>query len=102
MIAQAMRAILLASATATTLAGFLASSFITQGCLSGCVPRVSDDRRRTDDEQPAQIAIALLGDAAEPLLAAGRVLPRNESDPGGELASRLEDRSGRSSSPRSP
>jgi hypothetical protein len=36
MIAQAMRAILLATATATSLAGFLASSFIIQGRLCGC------------------------------------------------------------------
>jgi hypothetical protein len=32
MIAQAMRAILLATATATSLAGFLASSRMIQGC----------------------------------------------------------------------
>src|SRR5215470_82634 len=36
MIAQAMRAILLATATATSLAGFLASSLMTQGCFCGC------------------------------------------------------------------
>jgi hypothetical protein len=36
MIAQAMRAILLATATATSLAGFLASNFMIQGCFCGC------------------------------------------------------------------
>jgi hypothetical protein len=36
MIAQAMRAILLATATATSLAGFLASSLMIQGCFCGC------------------------------------------------------------------
>jgi len=35
----------------------------------------------TDDEQPSEIAISLLGDAAEPLLATRRVLPRHKSDP---------------------
>src|SRR5262249_23272717 len=34
-----------------------------------------------DDEQPPEMAISLLGDAAEPLLAARRVLPRHKSDP---------------------
>src|SRR5258705_3710152 len=35
----------------------------------------------TDNEQPSKIAISLLGDAAEPLLATRRVLPRHKSDP---------------------
>ena len=46
--AQAMRAILLASATATTLAGRRANSCISQGCLSGWAARAASlpSRRR--------------------------------------------------------
>jgi hypothetical protein len=36
--------------------------------------RVSNDSHRAGDEEPSQIAIAVLGDAAEPFFAAGRVL----------------------------
>src|SRR5579864_145548 len=45
------------------------------------LPGVSNNRCCTDDEQPSEIAISLLGDAAEPLLATRRVLPRHQSDP---------------------
>jgi hypothetical protein len=45
------------------------------------LPGVSNNRCCTDDEQPPEIAISLLADAAEPLLAARRVLPRDKSDP---------------------
>ena len=45
------------------------------------LPGVSNNRRCTDDEQASEIAISLLGDAAEPLLAPRRVLPRHKSDP---------------------
>src|ERR1700704_2298247 len=43
-----------------------------------------------DDQELAQIAIAGLGDGAQALLAAGRVLRWHEPDPGGELAAVLE------------
>jgi hypothetical protein len=33
------------------------------------LPGLSNNSRCTDDEQPPEIAISLLGDAAEPLLA---------------------------------
>jgi len=42
---------------------------------------LSNNGRCTDDKQPSEIAISLLGDAAEPLLATRRVLPRHKSDP---------------------
>jgi hypothetical protein len=45
------------------------------------LPGVSNNGCCTDDEQPSEIAISLLGDAAEPLLAPRRVLPRHKSDP---------------------
>jgi hypothetical protein len=76
MIAQAMRAILLATATATSLAGFLASSLVIQGCFCGCCRAFRTTAVAPDDEQPSEIAISLLGDTASPLLAARPVLPR--------------------------
>jgi hypothetical protein len=45
------------------------------------LPGLSNDSRCADDEQPSEIAISLLGDPAEPLLATRRVLPRHKSDP---------------------
>src|SRR4029077_20776481 len=52
--------------------------------------RVADDGHCAGDEQPSQVSIALLGDAAAPILAAGRVLLGHQPDPGGEIASRPE------------
>ena len=51
------------------------------GMLLRMLPGVSNNGCCTDDEQPSKIAISLLGDAAESLLAARRVLPRHKSDP---------------------
>jgi hypothetical protein len=51
-------------------------------------------------EQAPQVAVAPLGDRAEPVLVAGGVLSRDQSDPGCKLAS--ERPSGRSSSPPRP
>ena len=51
------------------------------GMLLRVLPGVSNNGCCTDDEQPSEIAISLLGDAAEPLLAPRRMLPRNKSDP---------------------
>src|SRR5882757_3971388 len=51
------------------------------GMLLRMLPSVSNNGCCTDDEQPSEIAIPLLGDAAEPLLATRRVLPRHKSDP---------------------
>src|SRR5271169_3801627 len=45
------------------------------------LPGVSNNGCCTDDEQPSEIAISLLGDTAEPFLATRRVLPRHKSDP---------------------
>src|SRR5271154_4729188 len=44
-------------------------------------PGLSNNGCRTDDEQPSEIAISLLGDTAKPLLATRRMLPRHKSDP---------------------
>jgi len=51
---------------------------------------ISNDSHGAGDQQPSQVAIALLGDAAEPVLAAGRMLLRHQSNPGGKVASRAE------------
>src|SRR5262245_21465485 len=51
---------------------------------------ITDDGKRTDREQAAQIAIALFADAAELVLAAARVLLRHEPDPRREVTSRSE------------
>ena len=48
-------------------------------------PGVLNNGCCTDDEQPSKIAISLLGDAAEPLLATRRMLPRHKSDPCGKI-----------------
>lgn len=53
-------------------------------------PRMVDNRRRSQKQKSAQIPITLFRNAAEPLLAASRMLPRNEADPCSALASRLE------------
>ena len=45
------------------------------------LPSVSNNGGCTDDEQPSEIAISLLGDAAESLLTPRRMLPRHKSDP---------------------
>src|SRR5262249_49740179 len=52
--------------------------------------RIANDCHRTCDEQPSQISIALLGDPAESLLAAGRMLSGHQPDPGGKTAARRE------------
>ena len=43
---------------------------------------IADDGCCAGDQQPSQVSITLLGDAAEPILAARRVLLRHQPDPG--------------------
>ena len=52
---------------------------------------IADHRQRTCREQTAQIAITLLADAAELVLAPTRALPRHKADPSREIASRSKD-----------
>src|SRR5258708_32579908 len=89
--AQAMRAILLASATATTLKGRRARSCVSQGYFPGILLGAPQYGDRPDDENAPQVAVALFGDRPELLLAPGRILPRHQPDPGREIASRPED-----------
>src|SRR5262249_37861540 len=79
MIAQTMRAILLA--TATTTSRLLGQQPHDPGMLLRMLPGVSNNGCCTDDEQPPEIAISLLGNAVAPLLAPRRMLPRHKSDP---------------------
>ena len=43
---------------------------------------IANDSERAGHEQAAQIAIALLADTAEPVLAPTRMLLRHQSEPG--------------------
>src|SRR5262249_54075199 len=52
--------------------------------------RVANDSHGAGDEEPSQIAIALLGDAAEPLLAAGGVRGGHQADPSRQTAPRAD------------
>src|ERR1039457_3110398 len=47
---------------------------------------IADDGERTGDEQAAQIAVTLLADTAESVLAPARMLLRHQPDPGREVA----------------
>ena len=83
--AQAMRASLLASATAATRRGRRASSAFSQGLASTALGQrstawapVISSRRRS--------RVAALADPAQPRLAAARVLARHQPQPGRELA----------------
>ena len=81
-----MRAILLASATATSLKGFLSISFfahIRSGSVCGLVETAPHGR---PDQRFAQIAIAHLRNAPLLWLAARGVLLGRQSEKGGELA----------------
>jgi hypothetical protein len=67
MIAKAMRAILLASATATSVRGLLWMSFFAQDRSARVPLAMIEDRMRAHDEQCPQISIAHLRDAAQSL-----------------------------------
>src|ERR1700761_9248994 len=91
MMAQAIRAILLASATAATRGGPpFHQPADPRPPLRSVLARVADNGHCADDQQPPQIAIALLGDTTEPVLAAGGVLLRHQPDPGRKTAPRRE------------
>src|SRR6202035_5217427 len=81
MIAKAMRAILLASATATSLKGLVCMSFPGSQRVFVRLAMI-EDRMRAHDEQFPQISIAHFRDAAQALLAAGRVLSRRQAKKG--------------------
>ena len=85
MMSKAMRASLLASATATSLKGLVCMSFFAQDRSLVRLAMI-EDRMRAHDEQLAQISVAHLRNAAQALLAAGRALSWRQAKEGGELA----------------
>src|SRR5450631_2634778 len=84
--AQTIRAILLASAIAATLVGRRASKAVSQGLFGAMDLGVTDDRKCAGHEQATQIAITLFADIAEPVLASTRVLLWHDTYPGREVA----------------
>ena len=86
MVAQTMRAVLLAMATVATRTGFRASRSARRGFdVLRFAPGAPHQRCYADDEELAKIFVAHLGDAAEPLFAAAGVLKRRQPKPGREL-----------------
>ena len=83
-----MRANLLASATVTSQAGRGSETLARPDRKRiGAVVEPSKARGRPEHEQSSQIAIALFGNPAEPVLSAARVLSGNEAEPGRKAAS---------------
>ena len=96
---QAMRAVLLASATAASLGGLRLSSSTSQGegwPLSA--PHLLDHRGGTDHQDAAQGLVAGAGDHAQPRLAGGGVILRRQSDPCREVPAATEKREDRAPS----
>src|SRR5260370_24680238 len=56
------------------------------------LPGSPQHSNRSDDENAPQVAVALLGDWPELLLAPGRILSRHQPDPGREIPSRPKNR----------
>src|SRR5262252_5491646 len=80
-----MRAVLLASATATTSGGRRRRSPITHGSALVAFER-SKIGAGAVDHKPAQIWVAALGYPAQAMFAAGGILPWHQTQPGRELA----------------
>ncbi len=91
MMAQAIRAILFGERHSRHFRGRRSISRPSQGRLSvPCSLRAADDGHRPDHQQPPQISIALLGDAAEPVLSAGGMPLGHQPDPSRKTAPRRE------------
>src|SRR5262249_8365401 len=80
-----MRAVLLASATATTSGGRRRPSPITHGSGFGRL-RAEPISAGAVDQNPAQILVAALGYPAQAMFAAGGILPWHQAQPGRELS----------------
>src|SRR6516225_10158555 len=78
--AQMMRAILLASATATSFFGLRASNPNSHGAARPFLGLL-DHRHGAEHQQPAQTLVTRTTDFTEPLSAAGRVLARRDAKP---------------------
>ena len=85
--AQTMRAILLASATATSHARLARQHPGQPRIVRRAAPhRPADHRHGARDQQPPQVTLAHLRYLAQLRLAARRVLARHEAEPSGEVA----------------
>src|SRR5713101_5769582 len=85
--AQMMRAILLASATARELLWLARQQ--SQEPRRGAAPLgLLDHRGGTEHEQPPQVLIALPADLAGPVFAGRGVLARGDADPGRKVPAR--------------
>jgi hypothetical protein len=80
----------LASATETSLKGFLRQLPDPFGHGRGLIFDVAHHGSRSNNEQSAQVSITLLGDAAKSGFATGRMLLRGQPEPSGELPTRRE------------
>ncbi len=87
-----MRAVLLAMATVTTRAGRRSSNALIHEADGDVLVRARRITEVANDQQLAQVAVALLGDAPEPVFTAGGVLARDQTQEGGELAAGVEGR----------
>ena len=89
--AYGILATLFASAIAATLVGRRVRNAVSQGrCPVPVNLGVPDDGERSNRKQASQVAIALLADAAELVLAPARVLLGHQSNPGCDVPSRPE------------
>src|SRR5262249_8209475 len=73
-----------------TLAGSGAHQAREPVPLRAMLSCISDHSHGAGDEQPSQMSIALFGDPAKSVLAAGRMLLGHQPDPRGETAARGE------------
>ena len=84
--AQAIRAVLLASATATTFGRLRSSSRAAHALLALALPGEPQNRGRTDDQEAAEVSVALLADPDPTFGPATTMGLRRQPEPSGELA----------------
>jgi hypothetical protein len=72
------------------LRGMLGHQLHEPGSVCPVPLRVADNRQGADDQQLAQVAVALFGDPAQPSFAAAGVLLRHEPDPSSQVAPGIE------------
>ena len=89
MAAQAIRAVLLANATVTTLKGLLRSRSVIRTLSPVRSARAVPQFLRHGPGGP-DVAVAPLAGAPNPFFAAGRMLLRHEAEPGREVSARCE------------
>src|SRR3954453_5333686 len=85
-----MRAILLANATVTSLTGRRCRISLSQGPSALCQPSARPSIDVAPSTSSLRISLLPAFDPPQAGLAPGRVLPRHQAKPGGELPRRLE------------